>query len=371
MNIVSIVLLSHNWKKFNKECIDSILSQNYQDFEIVFVDNCSTDWSLEEVESIYEQQINLWKIKIIRNPEDNRFTWWNNLWVKYVDKNSKYICLLSNDLVVQKNLLEELVKWIESDSKLWAVSCLIYNKWFEKKEKEQILVQHKKCMSTIFWESVYENMDKNEIESNFYYTTTLSWCCFMYKKWIVDEPFPQYYFAYAEDLYLSWLSVNMWYKLWTCLNTYINHYWSWTFGKNPSPLKIFHGNKNQIINFLIFFPIFYRILLFPLFFIKEVSHLFMWAPFMRLKAKLKAWYWILCNYSKIREERKKVKKNKKISSYYFLEQLSFKLSDKYFVNNKILSLLIDIWNIIFILYGIFVKILTLLLYPILNWKSKD
>lgn len=358
---VSIILLNYNWKQFNKSCIDSILAQNYQNFEIIFVDQCSTDWSLEEVKHLYRKEIKSWKIKIVKNTENNWFTGWNNLWVKHADKKSKYICLLNNDTVVQKDWLEKLVQSIEKDNELWAVSCLILNKWFEEKEKNQILIKHKKCVSTIFWESVYENMTQSEIESKFYYTTTLSWCCFMYRKEIVDKPFPQYYFAYAEDLYLSRFIINKWYKLWVCLDTYLNHYGSWSFWTKPSKLKLFHWNKNQIINFLVFYPLSYRILLSPLFVIKEVAHLFMWVPIMRLNAKIKWWLWIIKNYEIIKKTKGKIDTNRKITWYQFLKDNPFKLSDPFFVNNNILKVLIIFANFAFLLYGYFVNLITKLI----------
>lgn len=355
--VISIILLNYNWKQFNNDCLDSILAQNYQDFEIIFVDQCSTDWSLEEVENIYQKEIKSWKIKIVKNSENNWFTGWNNLWVKHADKNSKYICLLNNDTIVQKDWLEKLVQSIENDSQLWAVSCLILNKWSEEKEKNQILIKHKKCVSTIFWESVYENMTQTEIESKFYYTNFISWCCFLYRKNIIKEPFTQCYFAYAEDLYLSWFIVNKWYKIWVNFDTYINHYWSWSFWNKPSKLKLFHGNKNQIINFLVFYPRFYKILLFPLFILKELAHLFMWVPLMRFKAKIKSRKRIIQNYVTINEIRWIVKKNKLISYYEFIHQLSFKLSDSFMVDNKLLKFLINFWNIIFYMYWVILNII--------------
>lgn len=358
-DIVSIILLNYNWKQFNKSCIDSILAQNYQDFEIIFVDQCSTDWSLKEVGHIYQKEIKSWKIKIVKNTENNWFTGWNNLWVKHADKNSKYIWLLNNDTVVQKDWLEKLVQSIEKDNELWAVSCLILNKWFEEKEKKQILIKHKKCVSTIFWESVYENMTQTEIESKFYYTTTLSWCCFLYKKNIIEEPFPQYYFAYAEDMYLSRLIICMWYKLWVCLDTYINHYGSWSFWSKPSKLKLFHGNKNQIINFLIFYPLFYRILLFPLFIIKEIAHLFMWVPLMRLNAKIKWWLWTFKNYNRITKTRNLINRHKGISNYQFFKLQKSLLTDQFFFENRLLKFFVYIWNIIFWVYG---KIFIVIIY---------
>ena len=99
--LVSIILLNYNWKQFNSDCIDSILKQTYHDYEIIFVDNKSTDWSLEDVEKCYKKEIESWKIKIVKNCENLWFAWWNNSWVRESSKDSKYIWLLNNDTVVE------------------------------------------------------------------------------------------------------------------------------------------------------------------------------------------------------------------------------------------------------------------------------
>ena len=351
---ISIILLNYNWKKFNKDCINSILVQSYQNFEIIFVDQDSIDWSLEEVEVLYKKEIKNWKLKIVKNI-NNGFTGWNNLWVKYANKNSKYICLLNNDTIVPKNWLEVMINKIDKNKNLWAISCLIYDKWFENKINNQIFTNKKKQISTIFWESIFSAMSQKEINKNLYYTNTLSGCCFIYRKNFIKQPFPEYYFAYAEDVFLSRYIINLWYKLWVALDTHVNHFWSWSFWNKPSPLKLFHWNKNQIINFLVFYPLFYKVLLLPLFLIKELAHLFMWSPIMRFKAKLNWRIRIIKNYKNIRITKKELKKHKKISYYDFISQLSFKLSDSYFIDNKIFKLLLSFWNLLFYLYWFIMK----------------
>ena len=64
---VSIILLNYNGIKFNIPCINSILKQSYQNFEIIFVDNVSTDKSLEEVKKTYQKEVQSKKIIIVEN----------------------------------------------------------------------------------------------------------------------------------------------------------------------------------------------------------------------------------------------------------------------------------------------------------------
>ena len=43
--LVSIAIVTYNQKEYLKECIDSILMQDYENKEIIIADDCSTDGS--------------------------------------------------------------------------------------------------------------------------------------------------------------------------------------------------------------------------------------------------------------------------------------------------------------------------------------
>ena len=353
MWFISIILLNYNGEKFNKPCIDSILLQDYQDFEIVFVDNASSDGSLEEVKNIYHKEIQNKKIIVIKNEVNTWFAWGNNLGVHHASKNSEYICLLNNDTTVPKNRLRELVKSIESDKHLWAVGSIILDRWHEDQIRKQIFHERYIYTSSIFWENILQHFSKKEYENNLAYSSVLSWCCFMYRKNIIENPFPDYYFAYAEDVYLSRYILKLWYRLAYSLNSFVHHYGSGSFGKTTSPLKLFHGNKNQIINFLIFYSIKDIILLFPLFIIREISHLFLSWWWKRLIAKIKAWKRICKHRKEIRESKQIIKSITKITEKKFISQLSCKLSDpnvSYYTFSKIQKTAIQIMNMIFLWY---------------------
>ena len=48
---VSVVVPLYNVEKYIGECLDSLLAQTFQDFEVVVVDDCSTDNNVKVVES--------------------------------------------------------------------------------------------------------------------------------------------------------------------------------------------------------------------------------------------------------------------------------------------------------------------------------
>jgi teichuronic acid biosynthesis glycosyltransferase TuaG len=57
---VSILMNGYNAQKYLKEAIDSIFDQTYEDWEIIFIDNCSTDKTKEIVFS-YNEKVKYYK----------------------------------------------------------------------------------------------------------------------------------------------------------------------------------------------------------------------------------------------------------------------------------------------------------------------
>jgi GT2 family glycosyltransferase len=54
---ISVVITNYNGKKFLADCIDSVLSQTLKPFEVIVVDNASTDGSQEFLRSAYPDVI--------------------------------------------------------------------------------------------------------------------------------------------------------------------------------------------------------------------------------------------------------------------------------------------------------------------------
>ena len=51
---VDILILNYNGKAFLKECLDSVMAIDYSNYSVVFIDNGSTDNSVDYVKSLYE-----------------------------------------------------------------------------------------------------------------------------------------------------------------------------------------------------------------------------------------------------------------------------------------------------------------------------
>lgn len=64
-DLVSIIMPSYNTGKFIKETINSVLNQTYNNWELIIVDDCSTDDTEEIVNAIKDNRIKFLKIVLI------------------------------------------------------------------------------------------------------------------------------------------------------------------------------------------------------------------------------------------------------------------------------------------------------------------
>ena len=56
---VSVVTASYNYQDYIKEAIQSVLNQTYKDWELIIVDDCSTDNSVQVINSYKDDRIKL------------------------------------------------------------------------------------------------------------------------------------------------------------------------------------------------------------------------------------------------------------------------------------------------------------------------
>jgi GT2 family glycosyltransferase len=107
---VSIIIVNWNGKHYLDTCLSSILNQTIRDFEIIMVDNASTDGSVDYLKEKYPF------IKIIQTNQNLGFAKGCNVGIR--ESKADYIVALSNDTKVEKNWLEELIKVADSDKNI-------------------------------------------------------------------------------------------------------------------------------------------------------------------------------------------------------------------------------------------------------------
>ena len=109
---LSIIILNYNAKNYLKECLDSIKGSkvNFK-YEVILVDNVSTDGSREDIENIYSKNPNT---KTVLNTENSGFSKGNNLGVK--KSTGRYVLFLNPDTVLGERVLQEVYNYLEANT---------------------------------------------------------------------------------------------------------------------------------------------------------------------------------------------------------------------------------------------------------------
>ena len=111
MSKVSVCIPSYNSAKYLKTAIDSVIGQKFTDFQLIIVDNNSTD-NTQSLVAAYKDH----RIRYIKNPRTVTMAENWNICVNAAE--GKYVCLLHADDAFLPDMLSESVRVIDSDSEV-------------------------------------------------------------------------------------------------------------------------------------------------------------------------------------------------------------------------------------------------------------
>lgn len=107
---VSVLIPTYNYARYIGEAIDSVLEQTFSDFEIIIVDNCSTD-NTQEIVELYLQRDK--RVKYYRN--DTNIGAERNFNQCLLYANGEFIKFLNADDKFAPSILEKFVNILEND----------------------------------------------------------------------------------------------------------------------------------------------------------------------------------------------------------------------------------------------------------------
>lgn len=123
---ISIILPTYNWEKYISKTIESVLSQNFKNFEIIIVNDCSTDNTEEIIKNFKDI-----RIIYIKNDKNLNIVWSRNKWLEIVKW--KYICFLDHDdLFIDNEKLKLQYDFLEKNidyGMIWSSAILINENW--------------------------------------------------------------------------------------------------------------------------------------------------------------------------------------------------------------------------------------------------
>jgi len=99
--LVSIIILNYNAGNLLLNCVDSVFKSTYPNFEVLVVDNISTDNSHAVCKKKFE------KIHLIENKENLGYCEGNNVGIR--NANGEFVVILNPDTIVEPNWLNHLM----------------------------------------------------------------------------------------------------------------------------------------------------------------------------------------------------------------------------------------------------------------------
>ena len=103
MYLVSVIMNCHNGEKFLRQSINSLLSQSYKNWELIFFDNVSKDKSIKIAKGFNDKRIKIYKTLKYMKLYSAR-----DAAIKKTK--GKIICFLDTDDLWKKNKLKEQLK---------------------------------------------------------------------------------------------------------------------------------------------------------------------------------------------------------------------------------------------------------------------
>lgn len=227
--MISIIIPVFNAYKFSSKCIDSIIKNTSLKYEIIVVDNGSTDQTCKEFS-------NNNRVNYIKNSENLGFSKAVNIGIK--NSKGKFCVILNNDTLVSYNWLNKLKKCYENSENPGIISPVSNNAGiYQSVEKNTKDNEYKDISLKIFKEFKYETQ----------ISKALSGFCMFFKKSLIDEIgyFDENFeIGNFEDNDICIRCKNAGYNLYIAKGIFIFHYGQKTFLENSINYnKCFNENK--------------------------------------------------------------------------------------------------------------------------------
>jgi len=236
--LVSIIVVTYNSGKFIDKCIQSILKNDYSSYEIIVIDNASSDNTLDVLQKYSKN------IQLIKNKSNLGFTQANNLGIK--NSKGEIIFLLNPDAyIVEDSILELVLPFLEDPQIMVTGSKVLYPET-DIIQSAGGIIQKNGLTNHIG----YKEPDRLQYDfpRSVDYVTGASMAVrrsFFEQAGLFD---PVYFPAYYEETDRCVKAKKLGYKILYSPKSKVFHYESTTLGAlSENYLKMFHKNRFKFI----------------------------------------------------------------------------------------------------------------------------
>jgi GT2 family glycosyltransferase len=230
----TIIIPNYNGRKFLRPCIEALKQQTSHDFQVLIVDNGSTDGSVPFLAATYPE------VGVLTLKKNYGFARAVNEGIRVC--NTPYVLLLNNDTIVEENFVAELVATIEDSEDIFAVG----SKMLQMKNPE-LIDSACDCYTIMGWaiqRGVGRPFTEYEKKGNIF-----SACAgaALYRVSVLKKigNFDESFFAYLEDIDISYRAMFFGYRCVYCPTAIVYHAGSGTTGSKYNSFKVRLSARNN------------------------------------------------------------------------------------------------------------------------------
>lgn len=145
---VSILMASCNGEKYIRQSLDSIINQTFSDFELIVINDASSDKTLEILKKYAKKDS---RIYFYSNEKNEGLTVSLNIALKYISPDSQLICRMDDDDICMPNRLEIQIKYFQQhkDAGVVGSNAFIIDNENRIIGKRKVPTEHDKIMAAL------------------------------------------------------------------------------------------------------------------------------------------------------------------------------------------------------------------------------
>lgn len=309
---VSVIVVNFNGMPYIESCLRSILRQDFASFEVILVDNKSSDDSLEYIRRMFPDLLT------VANEKNLGYTGGINSGISLAK--GKYLAPLNVDTEVEKNWLGAMVEFMEANPDAGAVTpkSLLY------RDRGKVGVMGLNIHITGIGFVRGLNTQDGNLPKEPFQVSSISGCSYLIRKEIVEGMggLNEDNFMYYDDVDLSWVVNLMGYKIYCVPKSIVYH----EYELKMTPNKMFwleHGRLNAILCYLRPSTL---VALLPLLMFTEaliIGYCLIRGP-RYIWAKLRSWFSVTRNMRNLLRRRGQIQRLRRLSDFQLIKR--FKLN---------------------------------------------
>jgi GT2 family glycosyltransferase len=309
----TVIIVNTNERHHLERCLPSVLDQDYADFEVLVVDNASTDGSVEYVRRCFPQ------VRIVQNSENLGYVGANNAGFEHAS--GDYLVVLNPDTLVERDWLRELLHPLAARPAAGLATSRIL-----MMDEPGLL---NACGNEVTFAGItvcrglgrpadsYPRLDR---------VSAVSGAAFAIKRAVLEEigAFDDLFFIYYEDTDLSLRAALAGYDCLYVPTSVVYHDYAFRF----SAWKGFLQERNRLLSWLKIFRWGTLIALLPTLLLAEVLA---WGYVAlqgreHLRSKVRSYAWLVQNRHTIAAARRRTQALRRVKDRQILGRLSHRLS---------------------------------------------